>query len=221
MGITSNAAEADGNASNSGWSSRLYQVRLIGGSMVFSFQNWISAVDATAPKPISVSDKRIFDTGILDMAQLSAGDKAPDFNLPGSSGASYALGDYKSGPLILYFYPKDDTSGCTVEGLDFTALIAEFAAVNAKVLGVSPDSPQSHDKFCKKHGLGIDLASDESKAMLESYGVWAEKSMYGKKYMGVERSTFLIDKNGVIAKAWHKVKVPGHAAEVLEATKAL
>ena len=155
------------------------------------------------------------------MSALNTGMMAPDFNLPGSSGAHYSLSDYKGGPLILYFYPKDDTSGCTVEGLDFTALKAEFAAVNAKVLGVSPDSPQSHDKFCKKHGLGIDLASDESKAMLEAYGVWAEKSMYGKKYMGVERTTFLIDANGLIAKVWHKVKVPGHAADVLAATKAL
>ncbi|MGL4405093.1 MAG: peroxiredoxin, partial [Notoacmeibacter sp.] len=100
-------------------------------------------------------------------------------------------------------------------------LKADFEALNAKVLGVSPDSPASHDKFCKKHGLGIDLASDESKAMLEAYGVWAEKSMYGKKYMGVERTTFLIDKNGVIAAVWNKVKVPNHAAEVLLATKAL
>jgi thioredoxin-dependent peroxiredoxin len=155
------------------------------------------------------------------MSELNAGMKAPDFDLPGSSGASYALKDYSGGPLILYFYPKDDTSGCTVEGLDFTALQDGFAALNAKVLGVSPDSPASHDKFCKKHGLGIDLASDESKTMLAAYGVWAEKSMYGKKYMGVERTTFLIDKNGVISKIWNKVKVPNHAAEVLEATKAL
>lgn len=155
------------------------------------------------------------------MSELKTGMNAPAFNLPGSSGANYSLEDYKGGPLILYFYPKDDTSGCTVEGLDFTALKAEFAAVNAKVLGVSPDSPASHDKFCKKHGLGIDLASDESKAMLEAYGVWTEKSMYGKKYMGVERTTYLIDKNGVIAKIWNKVKVPNHASEVLEAAKTL
>lgn len=155
------------------------------------------------------------------MSELKTGMNAPAFNLPGSSGANYSLEDYKGGPLILYFYPKDDTSGCTVEGLDFTALKAKFAAVNAKVLGVSPDSPASHDKFCKKHGLGIDLASDESKAMLGAYGVWTEKSMYGKKYMGVERTTYLIDKNGVIAKIWNKVKVPNHASEVLEAAKTL
>jgi thioredoxin-dependent peroxiredoxin len=155
------------------------------------------------------------------MSELIIGKPAPAFDLPGSSGSNYALKDYKGGPLILYFYPKDDTSGCTVEGLDFTALKAEFAALNAKVLGVSPDSPASHDKFCKKHGLGIDLASDESKSMLEAYGVWAEKSMYGKKYMGVERTTYLIDKNGVISKIWNKVKVPNHAADVLEATRAL
>lgn len=155
------------------------------------------------------------------MLELAIGNPAPNFELPGSSGATYSLSNYKGGPLVLYFYPKDDTSGCTVEGLDFTALKAEFTALNTKVLGVSPDSPKSHDKFCKKHGLGIDLASDENKTMLEAYGVWAEKSMYGKKYMGVERTTFLIDKNGVIAKIWQKVKVPNHAAEVLEATKAL
>ncbi len=155
------------------------------------------------------------------MSELKTGMNAPAFNLPGSSGANYSLEDYKGGPLILYFYPKDDTSGCTVEGLDFTALKAKLAAVNAKVLGVSPDSPASHDKFCKKHGLGIDLASDESKAMLGAYGVWTEKSMYGKKYMGVERTTYLIDKNGVIAKIWNKVKVPNHASEVLEAAKTL
>jgi thioredoxin-dependent peroxiredoxin len=155
------------------------------------------------------------------MSELQIGMTAPHFDLPGSSGATYSSSQYKGGPLILYFYPKDDTSGCTVEGLDFTALKAEFAALNARVLGVSPDSPASHDKFCKKHGLGIDLASDESKEMLEAYGVWTEKSMYGKKYMGVERTTFLIDKNGKIAKIWNKVKVPNHASEVLEATKAL
>jgi thioredoxin-dependent peroxiredoxin len=155
------------------------------------------------------------------MSELEVGMPAPAFNLPGSSGAAYALSNYNGGPLILYFYPKDDTSGCTVEGLDFTALKAEFAALNAKILGVSPDSPASHDKFCKKHGLGIDLASDESKEMLGAYGVWAEKSMYGKKYMGVERTTFLIDKDGKISKIWNKVKVPNHAAEVLAATKSL
>ncbi len=155
------------------------------------------------------------------MSKLQAGMQAPDFDLPGSSGAHYALKNYHGGPLILYFYPKDDTSGCTVEGLDFTSLKANFAALNAKVLGVSPDSPASHDKFCLKHGLGIDLASDESKDMLQAYGIWTEKSMYGKKFMGVERTTFLIDKNGMIAVVWNKVKVPGHAAEVLEAVKAL
>lgn len=155
------------------------------------------------------------------MSKLDVGMHAPEFDLPGSSGSTYALKNYRGGPLILYFYPKDDTSGCTVEGLDFTALKADFEALNAKVLGVSPDSPLSHDKFCKKHGLGIDLASDESKVMLEAYGVWTEKSMYGKKYMGVERTTFLIDKNGVVAHVWNKVKVPGHAAEVLAAAKAL
>jgi thioredoxin-dependent peroxiredoxin len=155
------------------------------------------------------------------MTALTIGSKAPAFTLPGSGGKNHSLDGYAGRKLVLYFYPKDDTSGCTTEGLDFTALKAEFESAGAAILGVSPDSPASHDKFCRKHGLGIDLASDEGKTMLEAYGVWAEKSMYGKKYMGVERTTVLIDATGVVRHAWHKVKVPGHAAEVLAAVKVL
>jgi thioredoxin-dependent peroxiredoxin len=158
---------------------------------------------------------------VASTAPLATGMAAPDFSLPGSGGKTYSLTDYKGGALVLYFYPKDDTSGCTTEGIDFTALKGDFEASGAKILGVSPDSPASHDKFCRKHALGIDLASDESHAMLEAYGVWAEKSMYGKKYMGVERTTFLIDGDGVIRGVWNKVKVPGHAEAVLAAVKAL
>lgn len=149
------------------------------------------------------------------------GTAAPAFTLPADGGREISLKDFAGKALVLYFYPKDDTSGCTLESKDFSALKADFAKAGAEILGVSPDSAASHDKFKKKHGLELALASDESKAMLQAYGVWAEKSMYGRKYMGVERTTFLIDSAGKIARVWSKVKVPGHAAEVLEAVKAL
>jgi peroxiredoxin Q/BCP len=122
---------------------------------------------------------------------------------------------------VLYFYPKDDTSGCTKEAIEFNALRAEFAAADTAVIGVSPDPVASHDKFKAKYELDLTLVSDESKAMLEAYGVWAKKSMFGHSYMGVERTTFLVDAAGRIAKIWAKVKVPGHAAEVLAAARAL
>lgn len=152
---------------------------------------------------------------------LAAGTPAPAFTLPGDGGRTISLQDFAGQKLVLYFYPKDDTSGCTQEAKDFNALKADFAKAGTEILGVSPDSASSHDKFKKKYGLEVALASDESKAMLEAYGVWAEKSMYGRKYMGVERTTFLIDQGGKIARIWNKVKVPGHAAEVLEAAKSL
>ncbi|PPD16846.1 MAG: thioredoxin-dependent thiol peroxidase [Methylobacterium sp.] len=152
---------------------------------------------------------------------LAAGTPAPAFTLPGDGGRTISLQDFAGQKLVLYFYPKDDTSGCTQEAKDFNALKADFAKAGTEILGVSPDSAASHDKFKKKYGLEVALASDESKAMLEAYGVWAEKSMYGRKYMGVERTTFLIDQGGKIARIWNKVKVPGHAAEVLEAAKSL
>jgi peroxiredoxin Q/BCP len=152
---------------------------------------------------------------------LQEGDPAPDFALPDHTGTSVTLKSFAGRALVLYFYPKDDTSGCTAEAIDFNAKAKDFAKAGAAILGVSPDPVKSHDKFRTKHDLAIPLASDETKATLEAYGVWVEKSMYGRKYMGVERSTVLIDKAGNIAKVWKKVKVPGHAAAVLEAVKAL
>lgn len=156
-----------------------------------------------------------------DMAELEEGQSAPDFNLPRDGGGTIALADLKGRKIVLYFYPKDDTSGCTTESIDFSALKPEFEAAGATVIGVSPDSVKSHDKFKAKHSLSVDLVADEERKTLEAYGVWVEKSMYGRKYMGVERSTFLIDTNGGIAKIWRKVKVPGHAQAVLEAARAL
>jgi len=152
-------------------------------------------------------------------ASLAVGSKAPSFTLPGAAGATLSLAGFAGKKLVLYFYPKDDTSGCTAEAKDFNALRAEFQAAGAEILGVSPDSPKSHDKFRDKYGLAFPLASDESKAMLEAYGVWTEKSMYGRKYMGVERTTFLIGADGFILRIWNKVKVPGHAEEVLKAAR--
>ena len=154
-------------------------------------------------------------SGILDV-----GDSAPDFDLPTDGGGKASLRDLKGKKIVLYFYPKDDTSGCTAEAIAFNGLRKEFAAAGTVLIGVSPDSPASHDKFKKKHDLQFALAADESKAMLEAYGVWVEKSMYGRKYMGVERTTFLIGADGKIAKVWRKVKVPGHADEVLAAARA-
>ncbi len=156
------------------------------------------------------------------MADMPAiGAKAPDFQLEKDGGGKAKLADFKGRKLVLYFYPKDDTSGCTTEALDFTALAKDFDKAGATVVGVSPDSAAKHDKFKAKHGLAVTLLSDESTAMLEAWGVWKEKSMYGKKYMGVERTTFLIDGKGVVREVWPKVKVPGHAKAVLEAAKAL
>ena len=152
---------------------------------------------------------------------LVEGDTAPDFSLPDHAGHTLTLKSFAGKALVLYFYPKDDTSGCTAEAIDFNGKAKEFAAAGAAILGMSPDPAKSHDKFRTKHDLAIPLASDETKETLGAYGVWAEKSMYGRKYMGVERTTFLIDKAGKIARVWPKVKVPGHAAEVLAAVQAL
>jgi peroxiredoxin Q/BCP len=150
-----------------------------------------------------------------------AGDAAPDFKLPRDGEGVLSLGDFKGRKLVLYFYPKDDTSGCTAEAIDFNRLAGEFAAAGAAVVGASPDPVKKHDKFRQKYELTFPLLADEAKQTLEAYGVWVEKSMYGRKYMGVERSTFLIDGGGKIARVWRKVKVPGHADEVLAAAKAL
>ena len=155
------------------------------------------------------------------MTDLTAGDMAPDFSLPRNGGGTVSLSDFAGKPLVLYFYPKDDTPGCTTEALDFTRLKADFEAAGAVVVGISKDSVAKHDKFCKKHGLGVILASDEDGDTCERYGTWVEKSMYGKTYMGVERSTFLIDSCGKVAEVWRKVKVAGHAEAVLKAAQAL
>ena len=152
---------------------------------------------------------------------LTIGTKAPAFSLPATDGRDISLDGLKGRKVVLYFYPKDDTSGCTMEAKDFQALRTEFAAADTDIVGVSPDPLKSHDKFRAKYGLDFSLASDEAKTMLEAYGVWVEKSMYGRKYMGIERTTVLIDRDGNIAQIWNKVKVPGHAEEVLKAAKAL
>lgn len=149
------------------------------------------------------------------------GDKAPDFELPTGGGEVLKLSRLRGKPVVLYFYPKDDTSGCTLEAKDFTKLASNFRKAGVEVIGLSPDSVQSHQKFSKKYDLAVQLAADEDKAVATAYGVWVEKSMYGRKYMGVERSTFLIDSSGLIAKSWRRVKVPGHAEEVLTAARAL
>ncbi len=152
---------------------------------------------------------------------LQDGDKAPDVALPTEADAKLELSKLKGKPVVLYFYPKDDTSGCTLEAKDFTRLAPDFKKAGVAVIGVSPDSVESHAKFRKKYDLAVGLAADPDKTAANAYGVWVEKSMYGRKYMGVERSTFLIDKAGRIAKSWRKVKVPGHAEDVLAAAKAL
>lgn len=152
---------------------------------------------------------------------LSEGDPVPNLALPTDSGKPLRLSGRRDRILVLYFYPKDDTSGCTAEARDFSCLRADFDALGAEVVGVSPDSSDSHEKFKRKHDLTLRLASDPEKTAAQAFGVWVEKSMYGRKYMGVERSTFLIDRSGRIAMAWRKVSVPGHAAAVLAAIRDL
>lgn len=152
---------------------------------------------------------------------LEAGKKAPAFKLATDGGETLSLAALKGSIVVLYFYPKDDTSGCTKEAIDFSALLPKFKALGARVIGVSRDSVESHGKFRKKHALKIELGADDKGDVTESYGVWVEKSMYGRKYMGIERTTILIDGAGKIVQLWNKVKVPGHAEAVLEAVKAL
>jgi thioredoxin-dependent peroxiredoxin len=154
-------------------------------------------------------------------AKLAPGSKAPAFNLPRDGGGTVSLTDYKGQNLVLYFYPRADTPGCTVESKAFSALSAAFTKANTAVLGVSADPVKAQDAFKAKHGLAIALASDETHTMLNAYGVWGEKSMYGKKFMGITRTTFLLGADGRIAYVWPKVKVEGHAEEVLAAAKAL
>jgi thioredoxin-dependent peroxiredoxin len=152
---------------------------------------------------------------------LDVGDTLTDFSLPTDGGGTLAAGDLKGRKVVLYFYPKDDTPGCTKEAQAFRDAQEDFAAAGAVIVGVSADGPAKHDKFKAKHGLNFVLASDADTALAQACGVWVEKSMYGKTYMGVERSTFLIDADGIVRKVWRKVKVPGHAADVLEAVRAL
>ncbi|MEO1013548.1 MAG: thioredoxin-dependent thiol peroxidase [Pseudomonadota bacterium] len=153
--------------------------------------------------------------------ELREGLKAPAFTMPTDGEGKASLKDYAGRKLVLYFYPKDDTSGCTKQAIAFSGMQDDFDAAGADILGVSADPVSKHDKFKAKHELTIPLASDEDHAVLEKYGVWVEKSMYGKKYMGIERSTFLIDAEGRIARIWRKVKVPGHVEEVLNAAREL
>jgi peroxiredoxin Q/BCP len=155
------------------------------------------------------------------MPGLDVGEKAPDFTLQRDGGGTVSLKDFRGRKLVLYFYPKADTSGCTKEAIAFTALKSAFSRQNADVLGVSADPVPALDKFKQKHKLTVTLASDENKAMLTAYSAWGEKSMYGRMFMGVIRKTFLIDDKGRIARVWPKVKVEGHAEEVLEAVRSL
>lgn len=155
------------------------------------------------------------------MSELIEQMPAPTFSLPRDGGKTVNLDAFKGKNVVLFFYPKDDTSGCTKEAIGFTEHLPEFEAENTVVIGMSPDPAKKHDKFIEKHDLAVILASDEEKTTLEAYQVWKEKSMYGKKYMGVERSTFLIDADGIIVKIWRKVKVPGHVEDVLDAVKSL
>lgn len=151
----------------------------------------------------------------------AVGSAAPDFTLPTQGNGSVTLSALKGQNVVLYFYPKDDTPGCTIEAKDFRDLMGDFKAANTVIIGLSKDDVKSHDKFVEKFCLPFTLASDINGAVCEAYGTWVEKSMYGKKYMGIDRVTFLIGKDGKIAKTWPKVKVEGHAAEVLQAAKAL
>ncbi|CTQ42528.1 thioredoxin-dependent thiol peroxidase [Roseibium aggregatum] len=155
------------------------------------------------------------------MSELAVGDVAPDFELEGDGGNKVSLSALKGKPVVVYFYPKDDTPGCTKEAIAFTEQSDAFARLGVTIIGLSPDTAAKHDKFIAKHNLAIRLGADTEKEVAEAYGVWVEKSMYGKKYMGVERTTFLVGADGKIAEIWRKVKVPGHADAVLEAARAL
>jgi len=152
---------------------------------------------------------------------LEEGDKAPAFNLPADDGNKIKLSDFKGKKVVLYFYPKDDTPGCTKEAISFTESLAKFKRAGTMVIGASKDTVEKHAKFRDKHALKIPLVSDEDGSLCKNYGVWTKKMNYGKSYMGIERSTFLIDEKGKVAKAWRKVRVAGHVEDVLAATKAL
>jgi len=155
------------------------------------------------------------------MTELAIGDTAPDFSVPTDGGGQISLSDLKGKIVVLYFYPKDDTPGCTNEAVAFTALRSDFDTANAVIIGASKDSVQKHDKFKAKHDLNVTLAADEDGSLVESYGVWVEKNMYGRKYMGIERATFVINQKGQIAHIWRKVRVKGHVEAVLQTVQAL
>jgi peroxiredoxin Q/BCP len=155
------------------------------------------------------------------MAELQIGDMAPQFELPSDGGGSLKLSDFRGQPVVLYFYPKDDTKGCTTEAIDFSRLKPEFDKIDVMVIGLSPDSIKKHDRFKAKHELTVCLASDEERKVIETYNVWVEKQLYGRRYMGVERATYLIDQGGKIAQIWRNVRVSGHAETVLEAAREL
>lgn len=157
----------------------------------------------------------------MSSSSLAEGSPVPSFDLPLDTGGRVSSESLRGRPFVLYFYPKDDTSGCTKEALGFSQLYDAFRALGVEVIGVSRDSLASHNQFRAKHGLTVPLASDEDGRACEAFGVWVEKSMYGKTYMGIDRSTFLVGPDGRIARLWRKVKVPGHAEEVFEAAKAL
>ncbi len=155
------------------------------------------------------------------MGEIVVGETAPDFDVPTDGGGRVRLSDLKGQTVVLYFYPADDTAGCTIEATAFTALAPEFAALSARILGISPDTVRSHDKFKAKHNLTIQLASDADKTVTTRYGVWVKKSRFGRDYMGVERTTFLVGRDGRIAQTWRKVSAQGHAETVLEAIRQL
>jgi peroxiredoxin Q/BCP len=152
---------------------------------------------------------------------LSEGDTLPDVGLTGADGTPIRLSDYRGKPLVVYFYPKADTPGCTTEAIDFTGLIDEFGSLGIPVIAISQDKVAKLNRFAEKHGLAVTLASDADGSVCEAFGTWVEKSLYGRKYMGIARATFLVDATGTIVRAWPAVKVKGHAAAVLEAAKAL
>ena len=158
---------------------------------------------------------------MTDPVRLAAGDRAPAFHLADQHGAKHRLSAYKGRQVLLFFYPKDDTTGCTAEAIDFTRKLPEFESAGATVIGMSPDSVRRHERFRTKHNLGMPLVSDEAHSTLTDYGVWSKKNMFGRDYMGVVRTTFLIDRDGMIARVWRNVRVSGHAAEVLEAVSAM
>jgi peroxiredoxin Q/BCP len=155
------------------------------------------------------------------MSELDVGSTPPPFELPADSGGTINLAELRGKSVVLFFYPKDNTTACTAEAIDFSALEPRFRAAGVRVLGISPDNLKKHANFRRKHGLTVELLSDEAHAVTEAYGLWVEKMLYGRRYMGVERATLLIAPDGRIARVWRKVKVDGHASEVLEAAKQL